>query len=122
MPLVPNKFAGQAPDYPKRLNCGSAAGLFAKEGAFQCVADVALEFSELAQVVEIRSDTIAYSAQHGHRDHHPERRNPAGSASESARLTPGIEPVRNRVLTVDGDFRSRLGQKFLDGQRRAPFR
>src|SRR6195952_1892139 len=76
-----------------------------QEAARSGIADMALEFSEIA---EIGADAISTLADHRHGDDHPERGNAAATAREGAWLALRVKPVAKRVLSTDGDVDSTL--------------
>src|SRR5665213_719277 len=100
---------------PGKLACEFLAhrrrhGEFEQEAALGGVADEALE---LAEITEIGRDAVADPADHGHRDHHPERRNAAGPACEGAGLSLRVKPVRERIAPAHRDVDGPLLEKLL---------
>src|SRR4030088_1466597 len=79
----------------KLLAHGCRHGKFEQDAAGSGVADMAFE---LAEIAEIGRDAISDPANDRHGDHHPERRNAAGPARESARPALRVKPVAKRVL------------------------
>jgi hypothetical protein len=65
------------------------------------IGDPAVELTEFA---EIRDDALADPADHRHRDHHLERRNPAGPARELAPAAFGVDPVGKAVPSAQADI------------------
>lgn len=85
---------------------------FEQETAANSVADKAFELTEIR---EVGCDVIPEPADHGYVDHHSERRNAAGSARKSARLTLRVIPIRECVVPADGNVDGSLFEEFFDG-------
>src|SRR5450432_2060293 len=84
LPFQPGELACELLTHPR------GHGEFEQKAAGSGVADLALEFTEIA---EIRRDVIPGLADHRYGHHHPERGNAAGPAREGTRLSLRVEPV-----------------------------